>query len=117
MVSFGQVICKAVGVAGMGVALFDATQSSKSVARRNAQATQAEYLEKSYYNARTIDNISRSSNAVRAKTFDLETWNPLPAIWGKVKGGVKGFMYSLAVSMPLIISSAFAIASKTSGNA
>lgn len=112
MVSVGKIICKTVGIAGMGVALFDATQASKSVARRTSHANQAAYLEKSYYNARTIDNISTTSNNVRAKVFDLETWNPLPAFFGKIKGGIKGFMYSLAVNMPIVLSSAFAIASK-----
>ena len=112
MVSVGKIVCKTVGVAGMGMALFDATQTSKAVSRKTAHAKQAEYLEKSYFNARTIDNISANSNKIRAKTFDLETWNPLPAFFGKIGGGIKGFMYSLAVGMPLIVSSAFAIASK-----
>lgn len=112
MVSIGKIACKTIGVAGMGMALFDATQASKVVSRHTAHANQANYLEKSYYNARTIDNISANSNKLRAKTFDLETWNPLPAFFGKIKGGVKGFVYSLAVGMPLIVSSAFAIASK-----
>ena len=112
MVSVGKIICKTIGVAGMGLALFDATQASKSVSRRTSMSRQADYLEKSYYNARTIDNISTTSNNVRAKTFDLETWNPLPAFFGKIGGGIKGFMYSLAVNMPLVLASSFAIASK-----
>lgn len=112
MVSVGKIVCKAVGVTGMGLALFDAVSASKAVSRRTAHARQADYLEKSYFNARTIDNISTNSNKIRAKTFDLETWNPLPAFFGKISGGIKGFMYSLAVNMPLVICSAFAIASK-----
>ena len=112
MVSVGKIVCKTVGVAGMGLALFDAVQASKNVSKRTAHAKQAEYLEKSYFNARTIDNVSANSNKIRAKTFDLETWNPLPAFFGKIGGGIKGFMYSLAVNMPLVVSSAFAIASK-----
>ena len=112
MVSVGKVVCKAVGVAGMGLALFDAVQSSKAVSKKTAHAKQAEYLHKSYFNARTIDNVSANSNKIRAKTFDLETWNPLPAFFGKIGGGIKGFMYSLAVNMPLVVASAFAIASK-----
>ena len=112
MVSVGKIVCKTVGVAGMGMALFDAVQASKSVSRRTAHANQANYLEKSYFNSRTIDNVSTYSNKLRAKTFDLQTWNPLPAFWGKIKGGVKGFAYSLGINMPLIVTSAFAIASK-----
>ena len=73
---------------------------------------QADYLEKSYYNARTTENISANSNRLRAKAFDFGTWNPLPAFFGKIAGGVKGFFYSLAIGMPLIVSSALAIATK-----
>ena len=112
MVSVGKIVCKTVGVAGMGLALFDAVQASKITSRRTAHNNQADYLEKSYFNARTIDNISANSNRLRAKVFDLETWNPLPAFFGKIGGGIKGFISSLAVGMPLIVSSAFAIASK-----
>ena len=112
MVSVGQIVSKTIGVGGLGFALYDAVQVSKASARHRAHANQAEYLERSYYNARTIDNISPNSNKIRAKVFDLETWNPLPAFFGKVSGGVKGFAYSLAVGMPLILTSCLAIATK-----
>ena len=112
MVSVGNIICKTAGVAGMGLALFDAVQCAKMSGRHGAITRQADYLQKSYYNARTIDNVSANSNKLRAKTFDLETWNPLPSFFGKIKGGIKGFFYSLAVGMPLIVSSSLAIASK-----
>ena len=112
MVSVGKIVCKTVGVAGMGMALFDAVQISKAVSKRTAHANQADYLEKSYFNSRTIDNMSVNANKIRAKVFDLETWNPLPVFFGKITGGVKGFMYSLAVNMPLVVTSAFAITSK-----
>ena len=95
MVSVGQIVSKTVGVAGLGLAMYDAVQCSKMSSRKNAHARQADYLEKSFYNSRTIDNISANSNRLRAKTFDLETWNPLPAFFGKISGGVKGFLYSL----------------------
>ena len=112
MVSVGKIVCKTVGVAGMGLALFDAVSASKAVSKKTAHAKQADYLEKSYFNARTIDNVSVNSNKIRAKTFDVKTNNPLPAFFGKISGGVKGFMYSLAINMPLVVASAFAIASK-----
>ena len=112
MVSVGKIVCKAVGVTGMGLALFDAVSASKAASRRTAHARQADYLEKSYFNARTIDNISTNSNKIREKTFDLETWNPLPSFFGKIKGGIKGFFYSLAVNMPLVVTSCLAFASK-----
>lgn len=112
MVSVGKIITKTIGVAGLGMALYDATQYSKMSAKHNSLARQADYLEKSYYNSRTIDNISTNSNKIRAKTFDLETWNPLPSFFGKIKGGIKGFFYSLAVNMPLVVTSCLAFASK-----
>lgn len=112
MVSVGQIVSKTVGVAGLGLAMYDAVQCSKMSSRKNAHARQADYLEKSFYNSRTIDNISANSNRLRAKTFDLETWNPLPAFFGKISGGVKGFLYSLSTSLPLVLSSCLAIGCK-----
>ena len=112
MVSVGKIITKTAGVAGLGLALYDASMCAKLSGRHGAIKNQADYLEKAYYNSRTIDNISANSNRIRQKTFDLETWNPLPSFFGKIKGGIKGFFYSLAVNMPLVVASCFAVASK-----
>ena len=46
MVSVGKIITKTIGVAGLGMALYDATQCSKMSAKHNSLARQADYLEK-----------------------------------------------------------------------
>jgi hypothetical protein len=112
MASLGIIACRAIGTAGVGLALFDAVQASKACARHQAHKTSADYLEKSYFNARTIDNISANQNKIRAKTFDLKTKNPLPTVWGKTKGGINGFINSLGNSLPLVLCSTLAILGK-----
>ena len=112
MASLGIIACRVIGTAGMGLALFDAVQGSKACSRHQAYKSTADYLEKSYFNARTIDNISVNQNKIRAKVFDLETKNPLPTFWGKIKGGINGFINSLGNSLPLVLCSALAILGK-----
>jgi hypothetical protein len=112
MASLGIIACRAIGTAGMGLALYDAIQGSKACARHQAHKVSADYLEKSYFNARTIDNISVNQNKIRAKTFDLKTKNPLPTVWGKTKGGINGFINSLGNSLPLVLCSTLAILGK-----
>ena len=84
--SLGIIACRAIGTVGMGLALYDAVERSKANSRHQAQKQTADYLEKTYFNSRTIDNISTTQNKIRAKTFDLQTKNPLPTLWGKIKG-------------------------------
>ena len=112
MVSFGMIACRTVGTIGMGMALYDTVQGCKAAARHGAHTTTANYLEKSYFNARTIDNISTNQNNIRAKTFDLKTKNPLTTLWGKFRGGVKGIIYTLGNNLPLVACSALAILGK-----
>ena len=69
-------------------------------------------MEKAYFDSRTIDSISYSKNAIREKTFDLRTKNPIPALWGKFKGGFNGFMYGLGDNLFTIICSALALTCK-----
>lgn len=112
MASFGIIACRAIGTAGVGLALYDAVERSKANARHQAHKQTADYLEKAYFNSRTIDNISTVQNQIRAKTFDLETKNPIPNLWGKIKGGVNGFIYSLGNNLPLVLCSTLAIVGK-----
>ena len=74
----GKIVCRTLGTLGMGVALYDATKVSAQYARNGAQNQQAKYLERAYYDGRTIDTVSYSANNIRKKTFDLRTKNPLP---------------------------------------
>ena len=112
MASLGIIACRVVGTVGTGLALFDAVQASKAGSRHQAHKKTADYLEKSYFNARTIDNISANQNKIRAKTFDLKTKNPLPNLWGKTTGGINGFIYSLGNTLPLVLCSSLAILGK-----
>lgn len=112
MKTFGKIVCRTIGTLGMGIALYDATKVSAQFSRNEAQNQQAKYLEKAYYDSRTIDTVSYSSNSIRQKTFDLRTRNPLPALWGKIKGGTEGFFYSLGESLFSVACSAMALLSK-----
>ena len=60
MVSIGKIACRAAGTIGMGFALYDAVQASKAVGRHQADVETADYLERRYFDARTIDNIYTS---------------------------------------------------------
>lgn len=112
MVSVGQVICKTVGVAGMGLALYDTVQSCKDASRKGGHVATANFLEKAYYNSRTIDNISTNQNNIRKKTFEVKTKLPLPTLMGKIKGGINGIFYSLGNYLPMIVCSSLAILCK-----
>ena len=107
-----KIACRIVGAAGMGLAVYDATKVSGHFARSQSRVQQSKYLEKIYFNSRTIDDISYVSNNIRKNTFDARTKNPAPSIIGKVKGAIHGFVYSLANNLLTIGCSAFAILSK-----
>lgn len=107
-----KIACRIIGTAGMGVALYDASRVAGQFARNKAEQQQAQYLENIYYNSRTIDDVSYSSNGIRSKSFDLLTKNPLPSIWGKFKGGVNGVLYSLGNNVIGVGLAALALTSK-----
>ena len=111
----GKILCRSVGTLGMGLALYDATQVGKQYAKNGSQLQQAKYLDRVYYNSRTLDNVSYTSNSIQQKTFDLRTRNPLPAIWGKIKGGSEGVLYALGNALPLVACSALALLGKNIG--
>ena len=107
-------VCRTIGAAGMGVALFDAVKVASQFSRNEAQNQQQKYLEKIYYDSRTIDSVSFSNNAIRKGTFDLRTQNPIPSWYGKLKGGFQGFFYGLGNFLPTIVCSTVALLSKGS---
>jgi len=108
----GKIICKTIGTAGIIVACRDASKVSKQFAEIGSDHAQEHYMEKVYYNSRTLDKVSYMDNALREKTFELRSKSPLPGIRGKIEGGFKGFMYGLANSLPLIACSSLAILGK-----
>ncbi len=56
--------------------------------------------------------MSYSNKIIQDKVFDYRTRNPLPALWGRLKGGVEGTLYSLGNSLFLVGSSALALTAK-----
>lgn len=107
-----KIACRTIGVAGMGLALYDATRVASQFSRNGAQNQQAKFLEKAYFNSRNIDSVSFVSNDIREKTFDLRTKNPLPSFWGRIKGGFQGAIYSLGNDLFTVACSALALLSK-----
>ena len=100
MVTVAPIICKTIGAAGIGAALYDTAKVSKHFANAGKEDAAAEYYQKLYANTRTIDNISYVSNAIQKQTADLREKNPLPALWGSITGGVKGTLYTLCNWLP-----------------
>ena len=107
-----RIVCRTVGLAGMGVALYDSAKISKQFAEIGSEHQQEHYLERAYFNSRTADKVSYTSNALREKTFELRSKNPLPGIYGKIKGGFQGMMYGLGNYLPVVICSTLALACK-----
>lgn len=107
-----KIACRTMGTVGMGIALYDASRVASQFSRNGAQNTQARYLENAYFNSRNIDDVSYNSNNIRKKTFDLRTKNPLPSLWGRIKGYCEGATYSLGSSLPIVACSSLALLSK-----
>ena len=107
-----KIACRVVGAVGMGMSLYDATRVGGLFSKNESQVQQQKHLEKTYFNSRTLDSTSYTKNAIRKKVYDLETRNPLPTLWGKIKGGLKGFAYGLGENLPLILFSSLALIGK-----
>jgi len=107
-----KVACRTLGVTGMGIALYDAVHVSKLMSKQQSEFTKQKHLEDAYFSSRTIDDVSYNQNNIRQKTFDLRSKNPLPHIWGGFKGGINGFLAGIGTHLPLVVCSAFALASK-----
>ena len=107
-----KIACRTMGAVGMGVSIYNASRVGCQFSKNEAQKTQGKYLEKIYFNSRTLDNVSYTANSMRKKTFNVRTKNPLPALWGSIKGWTTGALYSLGNSLPLVACSALAILSK-----
>ena len=107
-----RIICRTVGVAGMGVALADSFKIAKHYSGIGREHAQEEYLQNAYFKTRTTDQVSYSSKAIGEKAFDLRTKNPLPGIGGSAGGYFKGLTYGLGNYLPVIVCSTFALVSK-----
>lgn len=107
-----KIACRTIGTAGVALALYDSVKLTSQYSHIGSEHAEEEYLEDSYFKGRTIDKVSHSSNAIREKAFELRTKNPLPGIWGRVKGGFEGLMYGLGNYLPVIAFSTLALAGK-----
>lgn len=112
MNTVAKIVCKTVGAGGLALSCFDAFKVSKFYAKTGGEHAQEHYMEKTYFSSRTTDTVSYTSNAMRDKVFDIRSRNPLPSAVGTVKGGVKGFAYSIINSLPMIVCSSFALFGK-----
>lgn len=107
-----KIACRTLGTAGMGIALYDAVNVANQYSKIEAQKQSSKYYEKAYFDSRTTDTVSYSNKAIQEKVFDLRTKNPIPNIYGRIKGYTEGALYSLGNSLFLVGSSAIALTSK-----
>ena len=107
-----KIACRIIGTVSIGSALYDSVRMSKLYGKHQSEREQANYLERAYFNSRTLDSASYTGNAIRKKTFDIESKNPSPSVWGKIKGKTKGFFQGLSNNLPLIICGSLALVGK-----
>jgi hypothetical protein len=112
MKTITKVACRLIGAASIGSALYDSARVSNLYGKHQSEISQANYLERTYFNSRTLDSTSYTENAIRKKTYDLEANNPIPSVWGKIKGKTKGFFYGLSNNLPLIVCGSMALLGK-----
>ena len=107
-----KIACRTLGAAGIGLACVDSHKVAKQFAGIGSDHAQERYLEKAYFSSRTVDKVSPASNALREKTFELRSKNPIPSVYGKFKGRMQGFMYGMSNWLPVVICSSLAILGK-----
>ena len=107
-----KIACRTIGAVGMGLAVYDATQVAKQFSKNYGHIEESKFLEKAYFNSRTTNTTSFVSNDLRKKTFDIRAKNPIPSLWGRTKGALKGFFESLGDNIIPVACSAFALLSK-----
>ena len=107
-----KIACRTIGAAGLGTALYNASRVSSLFAKNEGLYENQKHLEKAFFDSRTIDSVNYTRNSIREKTFDLRSKNPLPTIMGNIKGGIKGFLYGLGDTLPVVICSSLALVCK-----
>ena len=107
-----KIACRTLGIGGIALSCYDAYKVSKFYAETGAEHAQEHHMEKAYFSSRTTDKMSYTSNAVREKAFEVRSKNPLPSMFGKIKGGFQGFAYGIANSLPMILCSTMALLGK-----
>lgn len=107
-----KIACRTMGTAGMGIALYNATRVVSQFSKHEAQNEKSKYLEQAYFDSRSLSDMSYTSKDIQKETFDLRTKNPLPSLWGRIKGATTGAIQSLGNSLPTIACATFALLSK-----
>ena len=107
-----KIACKTAGIAGMGVVLYDAIRLGNRFSKAEAERTQSKYLEKAYFNSRNLSCDSYISNDIQKGVYKYKEKNPIPVIWGKFKGAIKGALNGFGNNIFLIATSALALISK-----
>ena len=90
-----KIACRTVGALGIGIALYDASRVASYQSKTVSENVKAAQMERAYFNSRTIDNNSYYSNGIRKRVQNFLINSPIPTIWGKIKGGVEGFIKGL----------------------
>ena len=113
----GKVICKTVGVAGLGVVMSDTVKGCKKFADRQADVYEAEHMQKIHDQTRTLDSESDFTSVIAKKTSDFRANRPFAKIKGNFKGGFVGTIYSLGLHLPVLACSALALICKGKASA
>ena len=107
-----KIACRTIGALGLGTAVYDAVHVAGHHAKIQSEIQESKYLEKVYYDSRTIDKFSYTSDYVREKAFDKRSKNPLPSLWGKIKGANEGFVHGLGEHLLAVACGSLALVSK-----
>ena len=103
------VVCKTVGLAGMGAVLYDAYTLGSIKSSRGAAKETANHLTDVVAAQRTASSDSYVSSAIQNKVADLRTDNPLIPIWGRIKGFFNGALDSLGNNIIPVICTTLAL--------
>lgn len=112
MKTLTKIACRTVGTIGIGASLYNAMRVGNQFSRNESQRIQAKYLENVYFDSRTTDSVDYIDNQLRQKTFDLRSRNPIPSVWGKVKGWTQGSLYGLGNNLFTVACASLALISK-----
>lgn len=106
------IVCKTVGVAGMGAVLYDAFTIGKEQSYRTSQQVSADFFERSIAAQRTQTDESHVTNAMQNKLTDLKLQNPIVPFYGRVKGFFQGMLESLGNNIIPVACASLALLTK-----
>lgn len=106
------IVCKTVGIAGMGAIVYDAYHIGKEQSHRTSQKETADRFESIIASQRTQTHESHVTNAIQNKIADLRMQNPIIPFYGRVKGFFEGALESLGNNIIPVIFTSCALLSK-----